>query len=151
MHWRHGLFMLWIKLSYTEIEIEDQKWNKPFPFSCNDLERGLKVTTCQPRQSQRYSIIFRFGDWAGYLFQTVTFRIALNNRSSMRLCITIHQIEIVTNSNRKRADIWIKDLIPISHINQNSSMEHMQVQCDHRMRSLPKPWFHHLYKGLTQT
>ncbi|GFV40302.1 hypothetical protein TNCV_3630001 [Trichonephila clavipes] len=41
-------------------------------------------------------------------------------------CIIIHQNEVVTNSSIW-ADIWIKDLIPISKTSYGSSMEHMQV------------------------
>ncbi|GFU95577.1 hypothetical protein TNCV_2612421 [Trichonephila clavipes] len=42
-------------------------------------------------------------------------------------CIIIHQNEVVTNSSSIWADIWIKDLIPISKTSYGSSMEHMQV------------------------
>ncbi|GFV97124.1 uncharacterized protein TNCV_3527091 [Trichonephila clavipes] len=51
----------------------------------------------------------------------------LNNPSSVRSCIIIHQNEVVTNSSSIWADIWIKDLIPISKTSYGSSMEHMQV------------------------
>ncbi|GFU06631.1 uncharacterized protein TNCV_2969551 [Trichonephila clavipes] len=64
-------------------------------------------------------------------------------------CIIIHQKEVVTNSSSIWADIWIKDLIPISKTSYGSSMEHMQVRC-HRARSLPKPGFHHLYNCVFQ-
>ncbi|GFU96036.1 hypothetical protein TNCV_1898611 [Trichonephila clavipes] len=76
------------------------------------------------------------GDRAGYSF--------VPNRdppdtpqqsSSVRSCIIIHQNEVVTNSSSIWADIWIKDLIPISKTSYGSSMEHMQVQCGHRARS----------------
>ncbi|GBN42269.1 hypothetical protein AVEN_59532-1 [Araneus ventricosus] len=59
--------------------------------------------------------------------QTVTLKIVLNNHSSVRSCIIIHYNEIVTNITGIWAVIWIKDLIPISHTSQSSSMEHMQV------------------------
>ncbi|GFW05728.1 uncharacterized protein TNCV_3407941 [Trichonephila clavipes] len=51
----------------------------------------------------------------------------INNPSSVRSCIIIHQNEVVTNSSSIWADIWIKDLIPISKTSYGSSMEHMQV------------------------
>ncbi|GFT26246.1 uncharacterized protein TNCV_3336271 [Trichonephila clavipes] len=41
--------------------------------------------------------------------------------------LIIHQNEVVTNSSSIWADIWIKDLIPISKTSYGSSMEHMQV------------------------
>ncbi|GFV64896.1 hypothetical protein TNCV_197081 [Trichonephila clavipes] len=47
--------------------------------------------------------------------------------SSVRSCIIIHQNELIANNNGIRADIWIKDLIPISLTSQSSSLEHMQV------------------------
>ncbi|GFY30085.1 hypothetical protein TNCV_4073981 [Trichonephila clavipes] len=51
----------------------------------------------------------------------------LNNPSSVRSCIIIHQNEVVTINSSIWADIWIKDLIPISKTSYGSSMEHMQV------------------------
>ncbi|GFW09834.1 uncharacterized protein TNCV_4251631 [Trichonephila clavipes] len=59
--------------------------------------------------------------------KTVILQILLNNPSSVRSCIIIHQNEVVTNSSSIWADIWIKDLIPISKTSYGSSMEHMQV------------------------
>ncbi|GFX33581.1 uncharacterized protein TNCV_1932481 [Trichonephila clavipes] len=69
------------------------------------------------------------GDRAGkfHSFQTVILQILLNNPSSVRSCIIIHQNEVVTNSSSIWADIWIKDLIPISKTSYGSSTEHMQV------------------------
>ncbi|GFX74924.1 uncharacterized protein TNCV_1844961 [Trichonephila clavipes] len=65
--------------------------------------------------------------WSFHSFQTVILQILLNNPSSVRSCIIIHQNEVVTNSSSIWADIWIKDLIPISKTSYGSSMEHMQI------------------------
>ncbi|GFW48871.1 uncharacterized protein TNCV_3900691 [Trichonephila clavipes] len=65
--------------------------------------------------------------WPFHSFQTVILQIPLNNPSSVRSCIIIHQNEVVTNSSSIWADIWIKGLIPISKTSYGSSMEHMQV------------------------
>ncbi|GFX93321.1 hypothetical protein TNCV_151271 [Trichonephila clavipes] len=54
-------------------------------------------------------------------------QILFNNPSSVRSSIIIHQNEVVTNSSSIWADIWIKDLIPISKTSYGFSMEHMQV------------------------
>ncbi|GFV83948.1 uncharacterized protein TNCV_1479501 [Trichonephila clavipes] len=71
-------------------------------------------------------------------------QILLNNPSSVRSCNIIYQNKVVTNSSSIWADIWIKDLIPISKTSYGSSMEHIQV------KSLPKPGFHHLYNCVFQ-
>ncbi|GFV74820.1 uncharacterized protein TNCV_1040581 [Trichonephila clavipes] len=61
--------------------------------------------------------------WPFHSFQTVILlEILLNNPSSVRSCIIIHQNEVVTNSSSIWADIWIKDLIPISKTSYGSSM-----------------------------
>ncbi|GFV30600.1 hypothetical protein TNCV_1481221 [Trichonephila clavipes] len=44
----------------------------------------------------------------------------LNNPSSVRSCIIIHQNEVVTSSSSIWADIWIKGLIPISKTSYGS-------------------------------
>ncbi|GFT93288.1 uncharacterized protein TNCV_2220451 [Trichonephila clavipes] len=69
--------------------------------------------------------------------QTVILQILLKNPSSVRSCIIIHQNEVVTNSRSIWADIWIKDLIPISKTSYGSSMEHMQVSVATKRDSCP--------------
>ncbi|GFV13355.1 uncharacterized protein TNCV_2665071, partial [Trichonephila clavipes] len=70
--------------------------------------------------------------------KTVILQILLNNPSSVRSCIIIHQNEVVTNSSSIWADIWIKDLIPISKTSYGSSMEHMQVSVATERDPCPK-------------
>ncbi|GFV84220.1 uncharacterized protein TNCV_3038801 [Trichonephila clavipes] len=129
MHWRHRFPMLFIKLSDTGIGSEDQTQSKPCFSSCNDLGGGFKAATSLPRYSQKmfYRIQVWRSSWPFHSFQTVILQILLNNPSSVRSCIIIHQNEVVTNSSSIWADIWIKGLIPISKTSYGSSMEHMQV------------------------
>ncbi|GFS81960.1 uncharacterized protein TNCV_1790381 [Trichonephila clavipes] len=79
-----------------------------------------------PQRKRRTASVWR-SSWPFHSFQTVILQILLNNPSSVRSCIIIHQNEVVTNSSSIWADIWIKDLIPISKTSYGSSMEHMQV------------------------
>ncbi|GFV22398.1 uncharacterized protein TNCV_4380961 [Trichonephila clavipes] len=55
-----------------------------------------------------------------------------------RSCIIIHQNEVVTNSSSIWADIWIKDLIPISKTSYGFSMEHMKVSVATERDPCPK-------------
>ncbi|GFU99963.1 uncharacterized protein TNCV_4695261 [Trichonephila clavipes] len=128
MHWRHRFPMLFIKLSDTGIGSEDQTQSKPCFSSCNDLEEDLKQQPlCQDSPKDVLSDSGLRSSWPFHSFQTVILQILLNNLSSVRSCIIIHQNEVVTNSSSIWADIWIKDLIPISKTSYGSSMEHMQV------------------------
>ncbi|GBM58462.1 hypothetical protein AVEN_226407-1 [Araneus ventricosus] len=74
--------------------------------------------------------------WPFHSLQTVTLKIVLNNHSSVRSFVIIHQNEIVTNSTGIWADIWIKDLIPIA---ERVPPWNTCRSVDHRVRSLPKP------------
>ncbi|GFV27669.1 uncharacterized protein TNCV_4904511 [Trichonephila clavipes] len=115
-------------LSDTGIGSEDQTQSKPCFSSCNDLEEDLKQQPlCQDSPKDVLSIQVWRSSWPFHSFQTVILQILLNNPSSVRSCIIIHQNEVVTNSSSIWADIWIKDLIPISKTSYGSSMEHMQV------------------------
>ncbi|GFW77232.1 uncharacterized protein TNCV_2726621 [Trichonephila clavipes] len=119
--------MLFIKLSDTGIGSEDQTQSKPCFSSCNDLGGGFKAaTSAKIIPKMFYRIQVWRSSWPFHSFQTVILQI-LNNPSSVRSCIIIHQNEVVTNSSSIWADIWIKDLIPISKTSYGSSMEHMQV------------------------
>ncbi|GFX84948.1 uncharacterized protein TNCV_4997791 [Trichonephila clavipes] len=120
--------MLFIKLSDTGIGSEDQTQSKPCFSSCNDLGGGFKAATlCQDSPKDVLS------DSGLEIELDIPFvpnrdpQILLNNPSSVRSCIIIHQNEVVTNSSSIWADIWIKDLIPISKTSYGSSMKHMQV------------------------
>ncbi|GFV24182.1 uncharacterized protein TNCV_4029761 [Trichonephila clavipes] len=150
MHWRHRFPMLFIKLSDTGIGSEDQTQSKPCFQLFLTTEEGFKAaTSLQDSPKMFYRIqVWRSG-WPFHSFQTVILQILLNNPSSVRSCIIIHQNEVVTNNGSIWADIWIKDLIPISKPVTVSSMEHAG-QCGHRARSLPKPGFHHLYNCVFQ-
>ncbi|GFT30298.1 uncharacterized protein TNCV_2376041 [Trichonephila clavipes] len=70
--------------------------------------------------------------------------------SSVRSCIIIHQNEVVTNSSSIWADIWIKDLIPISKTSYGSSMEHMQVSVATERDPCPNQDSTHLYNCVFQ-
>ncbi|GFU43331.1 uncharacterized protein TNCV_3768701 [Trichonephila clavipes] len=65
--------------------------------------------------------------WSFHSLQTKTLKIFLNNSSSVRSCIIIHQNEVTANCTSIRVDIWIKNLIPLCHTYQSSSLEHMQL------------------------
>ncbi|GFU23665.1 uncharacterized protein TNCV_2340721 [Trichonephila clavipes] len=145
MHWRHRFPMLFIKLSDTGIGSEDQTQSKPCFSSCNDLGGGFKAAT-----SAKDSPKDVLSDSGLEIELAIPF---VPNRdppdtpqqlSSVRSCIIIHQNEVVTNSSSIWADIWIKDLIPISKTSYGSSMEHMQVSVATERDPLPKPGFHHL-------
>lgn len=71
-----------------------------------------------------YRIQVRRLSWQFYSFQIMILKIVLNNYSSVRLCIIIHQNVIVTISIGIGADIWI---IPLSHTSQNSTKEYMHL------------------------
>ncbi|GFV04555.1 uncharacterized protein TNCV_148301, partial [Trichonephila clavipes] len=132
-------------------EAEDQTQSKPCFSSCNDLGGGFPSSNlCQDSPKD---VLSNSGLEIELAIPFVPNRdppdTPLNNPSSVRSCIIIHQNEVVTNSSSIWADIWIKDLIPISKTSYGSSMEHAG-QCGHRARSLPKPGFHHLYNCVFQ-
>ncbi|GFV21755.1 uncharacterized protein TNCV_3484521 [Trichonephila clavipes] len=109
MHWRHRFPMLFIKLSDTGIGSEDQTQSKPCFSSCNDLGGGFKAaTSAKIVPKMFYRIQVWRSSWPFHSFQTVILQILLNNPSSVRSCIIIHQNEVVTNSSSIWADIWIK-------------------------------------------
>ncbi|GFT57869.1 transposase domain containing protein [Trichonephila clavipes] len=102
---------------------EDQTQSKP--CFCNDQE-DLKQ---QPSAKIPKDVLSDSGlDRAGHSIRSKPCNPpdTLHN-PSLRSCIIIHQNEVVTNSSSIWADIWIKDLIPISKTSYGSSMEHMQV------------------------
>ncbi|GFT36345.1 uncharacterized protein TNCV_484651 [Trichonephila clavipes] len=102
-------FMLFIKLSDTGILSEDQTQSKPCFSSCNDLEEDLKQ---QPLcQDSPKDVVTDSGLEIELAIPFVPNRNppdTLNNPSSVRSCIIIHQNEVVTNSSSIWADIWIK-------------------------------------------
>ncbi|GFU94343.1 hypothetical protein TNCV_3365161 [Trichonephila clavipes] len=57
MHWRHQFPMLFIKLSDTGIESEDQTQIKPCFSSCNDLGGGFKAATSLYRQDSPKDVL----------------------------------------------------------------------------------------------
>lgn len=68
------------------------------------------------------------GEWAIYSIRFKPLHLrsqSLNNHSAEKSYIIIDQNEIVTNSIFIVAELWIKDLIPISHTGHSD--EHMQV------------------------
>ncbi|GFW46492.1 uncharacterized protein TNCV_4811791 [Trichonephila clavipes] len=122
MQWRHRFPMLFIKLSDTGIGSEDQTQSKPCFSSCNDLGGSWQQPLCQDSPKDVLS------DSGLEIELAIPF---VPNRdppdTPQQSCIIIHQNEVVTNSSSIWADIWIKDLIPISKTSNGSSMEHMQV------------------------
>ncbi|GFW94118.1 hypothetical protein TNCV_808571 [Trichonephila clavipes] len=114
----------------------------------NDLGGGFKAATSLPDSPQRCSIGFRSGDRAGHSIRSKPslLQMLLNNPSSVRSCIIIHQNEVVTNRSSIWADIWIKDLS--SRYQDQLRFLHgtHAGQCVHcGSEILRKPGFHHLY------
>ncbi|GFV50066.1 uncharacterized protein TNCV_2354511 [Trichonephila clavipes] len=95
-------------MSDTGIGSEDQTQSKPCFSSCNDLEEDLKQQPlCQDSPKDVLSDSGLRSSWPFHSFQMIL-QILLNNPSSVRSCIIIHQNEVVTNSSSIWADIWIK-------------------------------------------
>ncbi|GFT77838.1 uncharacterized protein TNCV_2968811 [Trichonephila clavipes] len=129
MHWRHRFPMLFIKLSDTGIGKAKTRHRVSLVSAhVTTLEEDLKQ---QPLcQDSPKDILLDSGLEIELAIPFVPNRdpqILLNNPSSVRSCIIIHQNEVITNSSSIWADIWIKGLIPISKTSYGSSMEHMQV------------------------
>ena len=75
--------------------------------------------------------------WPLDSLQTLTLKIILNKHSSMISGISIHQNEIIANCSSIWSNTGIKDLVTISHTNQISSMEQMQVSVTTERDSCP--------------
>ncbi|GFW42226.1 uncharacterized protein TNCV_1206821 [Trichonephila clavipes] len=137
MHWRHRFPMLFIN---SGIGSQDQTQSKPCFSSCNDLGGDLKQ---QPLcQDSPKDVLSDSGLEIKLAIPFVPNRdpqILLNNPSSVRSCIIIHQNEVVTNSSSIWADIWIKGLIPISKTSYGSSMELVQVSVLPAQTRIPPP------------
>ncbi|GFV30743.1 hypothetical protein TNCV_741301 [Trichonephila clavipes] len=140
MHWRHRFPMLFIKLSDTGIGSEDQTQSKPCFSSCNDLGGGFKSSNLSAKIVPK--MFYRMRVWrSSWPFHSFPNRDPPDTPQQFELggsCIIIHQNEVVTNSSSIWANIWIKDLIPISKTSYGSSMEHMQVVWP-PSEILPKP------------
>ncbi|GFV20821.1 hypothetical protein TNCV_5069281, partial [Trichonephila clavipes] len=87
-------------LSDTGIGSEDQTQSKPCFSSCNDL--GGEDLKQQPLAKIVPKMFYRIqvwrSSWPFHSFQTVILQILLNNPSSVRSCIIIHQNEVVTTA-----------------------------------------------------
>lgn len=100
---------------------EDQARNKTCPSSSNDLGEDLKQQLVF--QDSPKDILSDPGFKEPPLHTICYFKIVLNNHSSVRSSNIIHQIKIITNSNGKQAEMWIKDLNPIFYTCKSFSME----------------------------
>ncbi|GFU49095.1 hypothetical protein TNCV_2310421 [Trichonephila clavipes] len=112
-------------------------------FPSNDLGGGFKATAylCQDNPKDVLSDSGLESSWPFHSFQTVILQILLNNPSSVRSCIIIHQNEVVTIASSIWADMD-QDLIPISKTSYGSPWNTCRSVWP-PSEILPKPGFHH--------
>ena len=146
IHWWHQLFMPSIKLSDIEMGSENQIWSKPCSTSCKNLGGEFKVATCLLRQSQRFFVWFRSGDFVCHSIRTKPWPSRYSSATAARrsFVLSFFRMKSFPVAPAYGFTYELRFHPDISHQLEFLHGTHTD-QCVNRVWSPLEPWFHYFY------